>query len=131
MSYEDIIYLEHPTSAKHPRMSLYDRAAQFSPFAALTGHEAAILESARLTHCNTELDEDEKAKINEQLYMICEHLGEENQVRITYFIPDEMKEGGSYSSITGIVKKIDKYERSLTMKDGRVIPIDYIKDIYC
>ena len=129
MSYEDIIYLEHPTSKKHPRMSLYDRAAQFSPFAALTGHEEAIVETARLTDCNSELDDDEKEKINEQLQRICEHLGEEYKVTITYFVPDERKEGGCHTSVTGIVKKINEYERTLIMRDGNVIPIDQIKDI--
>lgn len=127
--YDDIIDLPHPTSSKHPPMSLYDRAAQFSPFAALTGHEAAILETARLTDCQRELDEDEKEKINEKLQMIYEHLGKDTEVTITYFLPDERKDGGKYVSHTGIVKKINEYERTLVMKDELAIPMNDIREI--
>ena len=129
MKYEDIIYLPHPTSTKHPRMSLYDRAAQFSPFAALTGHEAAIMETARLTECNTELDEDEKGKINEKLKWIQEHLKEEPEVTITYFLPDERKEGGRYVSYTGIVRRMNAYDHTVVLKDGLVISINDIREI--
>lgn len=131
MKYEDIIHLPHPTSTKHPRMSLYDRAAQFSPFAALTGHEAAIMETARLTDCNTELEEDEKEKINEKLKWIQEHLKEEPEVTITYFLPDERKEGGRYVSHTGVVKKMNMFERTVIMKDELVISMNDIKEIVC
>ena len=129
MKYEDIIHLSRPISRKHPPMSLYDRAAQFSPFAALTGHEAAIVETARLTEAVMELGEDEKEKINEKLQWLLEHPQEERKVTITYFVPDERKAGGSYPSITGIFHKINEYERTIIMKDGRIIPIDRIKDI--
>ncbi len=129
MKYEDIIHLSRPISTKHPPMSLYDRAAQFSPFAALTGHEAAIEETARLTESRMELDEDEKENINQMLQEIAMHLKEEKEVAITYFLPDERKVGGSYPSITGVVKSIHAYERVITMKDGRDIPIDQIKEI--
>lgn len=130
--YEDIINLPHPTSSKHPPMSLYDRAAQFSPFAALTGHEAAIMETARLTDCEMELEEDAKEKINEMLQMIREHMGEDLEVTVTYFVPDEKKDGGKYISHTGIVTKINAYERTLVMQDGLVISIEQIKNIsYC
>ena len=129
MNYEDIIYREHPTSTKHPRMSLYDRAAQFSPLAALTGHDAAIMETARLTECNRELDENEKEKINEKLQWLQEHLKEEPEVTITYFVSDERKDGGKYVSYTGVVKKINAYERTLIMKDELRIPIKDIREI--
>lgn len=131
MKYDDIIYLPHPTSTKHPPMSLYDRAAQFSPFAALTGHEAAIMETARLTDCQMELDEDEKEKINEKLKWIQEHLKEEPEVTITYFLPDERKDGGKYVSHTGIVKKLNKYEHTLVMQDGLILSLEQVKDISC
>lgn len=129
MNYEDIIYLEHPASTKHPRMSLHDRAAQFSPFAALTGHEAAIVETARRTDYQMELDEDEKEKINEKLQVICEHLGEDMEVTITYFVSDERKEGGRYVSHTGIVKKINQYEGTLVMMDETMIPMKDIREV--
>ena len=129
MNYEDIIYREHPTSTKHPRMSLHDRAAQFSPFAALTGHEAAIVETARRTDYQMELDEDEKEKINEKLQVICEHLGEDMEVTITYFVSDERKEGGRYVSHTGIVKKINQYEGTLVMMDETMIPMKDIREV--
>ena len=129
MKYEDIIHLSRPVSTKHPPMSLYDRAAQFSPFAALTGHEAAIVETARLTEGVMELDENEKEKINEKLQWLLEPPQEEREVTITYFLPDEKKAGGSYPSITGILHKLNEYERTIIMKDGRMIPIDRIKDI--
>jgi hypothetical protein len=129
MKYEDIIHLSRPISTKHPPMSLYDRAAQFSPFAALTGHEAAIEETARLTDARMELDEDEKENINQMLQEIAVHLKEEKEVAITYFLPDERKVGGSYPTITGVVKNIHAYERVIIMKDGSFIPIDQIKEI--
>ena len=129
MKYEDIIHLSRPISTKHPPMSLYDRAAQFSPFAALTGHEAAIEETARLTDARMELDEDEKENINQMLQEIALHLMEEREVTITYFLPDERKVGGSYPTITGVVKNIHAYERVIIMKDGGFIPMDQIKEI--
>lgn len=90
-AYDDIIDLPNPTSRKHPRMPLYDRAAQFSPFVALTGHDAAIKETARLTTDKLELSEDTIAKLNEQLNMINENIGAEPFVEITYFVPDDKK----------------------------------------
>ena len=100
--YEDIINLPHPVSKKHPRMSLYDRAAQFSPFAALTGHNAAIIETARLTEKKIRQSEDAISILNEKLHIITENLGAE--VTITYFLPDDRKEGGAYVRHTGAVK---------------------------
>lgn len=116
--YDDIINLPHPTSANHPRMSLYDRAAQFSPFAALTGHDAAIKETARLTEQKIELSEDTISRLNEKLQIVADHL--ETEVTITYFVPDERKSGGAYVSYTGIVRRIDDYEHTLIMTDKTV-----------
>lgn len=125
--YDDIINLPHPTSANHPRMSLYDRAAQFSPFAALTGHDAAIKETARLTEQKIELSEDTISQLNEKLQIVADHL--ETEVTITYFVPDERKSGGAYVSYTGIVRRIDDYEHTLIMTDKTVIPIEQISEI--
>ncbi|MGI6041302.1 MAG: hypothetical protein ACOYBH_03680 [Candidatus Alectryocaccobium sp.] len=125
--YDDIINLPHPTSVNHPRMSLYDRAAQFSPFAALTGHDAAIKETARLTEQKIELSEDTISRLNEKLQIVADHL--ETEVTITYFVPDERKSGGAYVSYTGIVRRIDDYEHTLIMTDKTVIPIEQISEI--
>ena len=103
--YDDIINLPHHVSKKHPQMSLHDRAAQFSPFAALTGHKAAINETARLTDEKQILSEDVIAKLNEQLNLIKENIGTNPIVTITYFVPDDRKSGGAYISNTGVVKK--------------------------
>lgn len=127
--YDDIIDLPHPTSTKHPRMPLADRAAQFSPFAALTGHEAAIRETARLTDRRVELDEDEKAALDRKLRLLTEHLEERPAVRITYFQADQRKDGGSYETADGSIKKLDDVERVVVMTDGRRIPIDDIYEI--
>ena len=127
--YNDIINLPHPTSSKHPRMSLHDRAAQFSPFAALTGYDSAIKETSRLTDTKIELDEDAKVRLDEQLQFIKNNLGEEIEVTFTYFVPDEKKSGGEYISHTGIVRKIDEYNRNVIMQDKTIIPIEYISNI--
>lgn len=108
-------------------MSLYDRAAQFSPFAALTGHDAAIKETARLTEQKIELSEDTISRLNEKLQIVSDHL--ETEVTITYFVPDERKSGGAYVSHTGTVRRIDDYEHTLVMTDKTVIPIEQISEI--
>ena len=110
--YDDILNLPHPTSKNHPRMSLHDRAAQFSPFAALTGHEAAIKETARLTDDKQILSEDVIEKINGQLKIIAENIGAEQEITVTYFVPDSQKSGGAYVDCAGTVRKIDKYNRT-------------------
>ena len=104
--YDDILNLPHPTSKNHPRMSLHDRAAQFSPFAALTGHEAAIKETARLTDDKQILSEDVIEKINGQLKIIAENIGAEQEITVTYFVPDSKKSGGAYVDCAGTVRKI-------------------------
>ena len=127
--YDDIINLPHPTSAKHPRMSLYDRAAQFSPFAALTGHDDAVKETARLTDKKIEIDEDTKARLNEKLQIIQDNIGTDVIVTFTYFVPDERKSGGKYISCSGIVKRIDEYEHTVILTDKTSIPIEQISGI--
>ena len=127
--YDDIINLPHHVSKKHPQMSLHDRAAQFSPFAALTGHKAAINEAARLTDKKQILSEDVIAKLNEQLNLIKENIGTNQTVTITYFVPDDKKSGGAYISHIGVVKKIDEYNHTVVLTDKTVIPIEQISEI--
>lgn len=127
--YDDIINLPHHVSKKHPQMSLHDRAAQFSPFAALTGHKAAINETARLTDEKQILSEDVIAKLNEQLNLIKENIGTNLIVTITYFVPDDGKSGGAYISNTGVVKKINEYNHTVILTDKTVIPIEQISEM--
>lgn len=125
--YDDIINLQHHQSATRPHMSNYDRAAQFSPFAALTGHDEAIKETARLTDRKVELDEYTKEDLNSKLQIIGDNPGTE--VTITYFQPDEKKSGGAYLTITGCVKRIDEYEQTVVFTDKTAISIDQISEI--
>ena len=127
--YDDIIDLQRPVSPSRLRMSLSDRAAQFSPFAALTGYEAAVEETARLTEQKTELSEDMKTIINEKIQILIDRLDDKAEVRITYFVPDKKKSGGAYVTSIGIVKTVDSYERRIVMADKTSIPIDQIWDI--
>lgn len=126
--YEDIIDMPHHVSDRHPHMSVHDRAAQFAPFAALTGHGAAIAETARLTEEKHELDESQKAVLDQKLMNIMYNADEKN-VNVDYFVADERKSGGRYERFTGRIRRIDEYERVLVMEDGTVIPIDNIHDI--
>ena len=122
--YDDIIHLPHHVSRIHPQMSMKDRAAQFSPFAALTGYDAAIAETVRLTDQRVELDEYERQALNEKLQSISEHLKEHPKVSITCFVPDARKEGGEYVTVTGIVKKIEEHEKRMILMDGSMILIE-------
>ena len=121
--YDDIILLSRPTSGKRARMSNYDRAAQFSPFAALTGFEAAIEETGRLTDQRAELDEGGKQLLDEQLRVVQDVIHTQPEVKILWFQYDERKAGGSYVTTTGQVKKIDRYNRKILLTDGQVIPL--------
>ena len=127
--YDDMIYMQNPTPTCKPRMSLYERAAQFSPFAALTGYEDAVEETARLTDTRLELSEDMKTILNEKMQMIVDNLNSEPIVTITYFVPDKKKSGGAYVDVTGVVKEIDEYERCIVMTDKKKIPIEQIRAI--
>ena len=125
--YADIIDLPHHVSKRHPQMPMEKRAAQFSPFAAMVGHDAAIRETARLTEEQLELSEDEKAVIGGKLQMIRAHIKEQPEVTVTYFHPDKKKSGGAYVTVTGSAKKVDNVSKLLLLQDGRAIPI---KDIH-
>lgn len=127
--YDDIIDLPHHVSDRRARMSMSDRAAQFAPFAALTGFGAAITETGRLTDEKAELDEDEKAALNEKLGAIAERIDEQPVVTLTCFQPDKRKAGGAYVTVTDAVKRIDEYERVVIMKSGMKLPIDDILEI--
>ncbi len=122
-NYDDILHLPHPTSKTHRRMSRQDRAAQFSPFAALTGYEAVVKETARLTEKRPVLTEDEVAELDARLRLAMELDAE---VTVTWFQPDAKKSGGSYVTTTSRVKKADELQRILTMEDGAQIPIQEV-----
>ena len=128
-NYDDIISLPHHESAKHPKMPALDRAAQFMPFAALTGHNAAVMETERLTDSRMELDEMKKEELNEHLQFIKEQLLQKPQISITYFLPDTQKNGGAYLTITGTVRKIEQTRHQVIMENGTVIPMDDIYEI--
>ena len=127
--YDDIIHLPRPVSQRHAPMSIQDRAAQFSPFAALTGYDAIIAESGRLTQPQILLDEGGKALLDEKLQQIRVRLSNRPRVSFTCFQPDEKKAGGAYCTLAGQVKKIDDYERSVVLADGTAIAIDQIVQI--
>jgi hypothetical protein len=127
--YDDIINLPHHVSTKHPQMPLIDRAAQFAPFAALTGYDAAVKETARLTDERIELDEYTMDALRDRLQMIADRLEENPEITVTYFQPDAKKEGGAYITAAGTVKKIDEYEQAVVMTHGMAIPFDEIVSI--
>ena len=127
--YEDIINLPHHVSKTRPQMPMSDRAAQFAPFAALTGYDSAIKETGRLTDNRIELDEEALTALSMKLQFLMDAIDEEPDVEITYFKPDERKAGGSYLKITGIVKKLDEYERVLVLISGQKIKLDDIMDV--
>lgn len=122
--YDDIINMPHHVSKKHPQMPLLDRAAQFSPFAALTGHAAAISETARITEERMTLDENNIETLDRKLRFLKEKLADKPIVDLSYFNPDEKKKGGSYVTITGVVKKIDEYEHNIFLDNGLCISIN-------
>jgi hypothetical protein len=120
--YGDIIDRPHHVSTKRPPMSRLNRAAQFSPFAALTGYDDLVAESARTTDGKIELSEDEQADINRKLTMIQDHLGESPQISVTYFSPDQFKSGGEYLTRVGVVRKVNPLDQFLLLEDGTEIP---------
>lgn len=127
--YDDIIHLPHPVSGRHARMSMVDRGAQFSPFAALTGYDAVIQETARLTEDSAELDESAKAALDKKLQMLLQAIDAQPEATFLCFQPDQRKTGGAYVRVTGRVKKIDPYEQAVLLTDKTVIPIDRIYEI--
>ena len=124
--YDDIIHLARPVSPKRARMSMVDRGAQFSPFAALVGYEDAIQETARRTGCRVDLTEGEKLRLNEAVQELAERLSNQPEIRVTRFVPDLRKDGGEYVTEACRVKKIDAYGRGLILADGRLILFDDI-----
>ena len=127
--YDDILHLPHPTSARHPRMPISERAAIFSPFAALTSHAGAIAETARLTDQKMELDEDAKAELDRRQAVLLEHIAEQPEITVTWFQPDERKDGGAYLTAAGQLKKIDEVKRVLILLDGTSIPLEDVANL--
>ena len=127
--YKEIINLPHHVSESRPHMSMIDRAAQFSPFAALTGHDEALDETARLTDVFVEPDEDEKQLLDEKLRMIAEFIEEKPVVTVTYFIPDDKKDGGRYVNVADYIKRIDVLNREIITGKNVRIPVDFIVGI--
>lgn len=121
--YDDIINLSHHVSSRHPQMPMMNRAAQFSPFAALTGYDDAVRETARLTDEKIELDEYEKEELDRKIQWIGSHLDEHIPVSITYFQPDDRKAGGAYEEIVDTIRKINVYEHEILLTKGTKIPI--------
>lgn len=127
--YDDIIHLPNHVSLIRPQMPMQDRAAQFSPFAALTGYDAAVKETARLTDEKIVLDEEALTFLNRKYQILVDRLDERSQFIITYFKPDAKKSGGAYAEIAGAVKKVDDFERIIVMMDGTKLPMDDVLDI--
>ena len=127
--YDDIINLPRHVSETHPHMSLADRAAQFSPFAALTGYEDAIKEAGRIVDEKIELSEEEKEEINRKLNYLNEHKKENIQITVTYFLMDMKKSGGSYRQITSNLKRLDEIEKTILLADNTILRIDDIRKI--
>ncbi len=126
--YDTIRFRSRPISAKHTRMSVYDRAAQFSPFKALNGYDTAIMEKARLTKERREPDDDRKAKIDGCLQLLLAY-GTGEMISVTFFQPDEKKAGGSYLTFSGNLKRVDVDEKQLIFTDGTRILISDIYDM--
>lgn len=128
-AYDDIINLPHHVSERHPQMPIQDRAAQFSPFAALTGYEGKVKEAARLTDKKIELTEEQRAILDERLYLLEDILPDHPEVTFTYFLPDLRKEGGAYTTITGKLKKLDRVERTIVLTNGVSIPVENLLQV--
>ena len=126
---DDILHLPRPVSTRHARMSMTDRGAQFSPFAALVGYEKVLEESARLTEADSFLDEGGKELLDRKLQFLAGHLGRMGQIRFLCYRPDERKAGGSFLWIEGIVKKIDLYRRTVVLEGGQEFAIEDIRAI--
>lgn len=127
--YDDIIHLPHHVSKTRPQMSIMDRAAQFSPFAALTGYDAAIKETGRLTDEKIELSEDAKSVLDRKQSHLINMMASQPEITITYFLKDERKPGGKYLTITGVLKGTDTHKRLMILSSGQKIPLDDILDI--
>ena len=127
--FDDIINLPHHVSKNHPPMPMMNRAAQFAPFAALTGYDAVIQETGRLTDGFIELDDSKKEQLNRKIAELMEQINERPMVTIIFFKPDERKAGGTYSTISGQLKKVDEFRQLLIMEDETTIPFNCVFDI--
>ncbi len=127
--YDDIININYTSLKNHPRMSLYARAAQFAPFAALTGYNDGISETARYTDSKSEIDECVKDELNRKLMIINSRINEKPEISITYFTPDKIRPGGKYETVTGYIKNIDLLKKSIIMHSDKEIYIDDIFEI--
>lgn len=128
-NYDDIKHLSRPQYDEFPPMSRHDRAAQFSPFAALVGYDDAVAETARLTDSKIELTEDQAAELNDKMNMLLDRISEQPEIRVTYFIPDEKKSGGRYVDKQGVVRIFDEYSQELVFMDKVRINIRDIIDL--
>ena len=128
-NYDNIIELQHHLSKTHPHMSMHDRAAQFSPFSALTGYEESIAESERITDKKINLDENIKSLLDYKINILLSHLSEHPEVSITYFIPDNKKSGGRYSKVSGKIIKFDRLSYTLSLDNKNIIAIKDIIDM--
>lgn len=129
--YDDILYCPHHVSSTRPHMAIIDRAAQFAPFAALTGHDAAVKERARLTDAKIELDADALAALDERLQLLRDMLPDSPEVTFSYFVADKKKAGGAYVAKTGHIKKFDDYQRTIVLTDKTIIPVKDVAGIDC
>ena len=127
--YDDIMSLPHHVSKTRPQMPMSDRAAQFAPFAALTGYDDAVKETGRLTEDKIELAESSLSALNAKIQLLQMHLDEAPEITFTYFRPDERKAGGAYLTTTGTIKKLDAHERLIVLHDGTKLPMDDILDM--
>lgn len=129
--YDDLIYLPHPVSRKHPPMSAMDRAAQFSPFSALTGYEAVLREAGRLTDSRAELSEYSRDILDQKQKILLDAASAHPEITVTYFIPDRRKQGGAYGTLKGNLKRIDLARRMIILLDGTEVSLDDVADIQC
>ncbi|MBQ7794915.1 MAG: hypothetical protein IJ366_10420 [Clostridia bacterium] len=126
--YADIINLPRPASKRKP-MSMHDRAAQFSPFSALTGLDEELAETARITDSKFEITEDRAAELDKKIQLLIDHNGDPPEITVEYFVPDENKEGGAYVTVRGNFKRVDELTHNISLCDGTVIPADGLYSI--
>lgn len=127
--YDDILNLPHHVSSARPHMSMHDRAAQFSPFAALTGYDDTVRETARLTDERLELTADRITDLNQKITFLNEHTEKRPEITVEYFIPDEKKSGGKYVTLSGKFRRIDEYNHNMVFTSGEEIPLNDIFEI--
>ena len=126
---QELLEMERPVSARHAPMRRCDRAAQFAPFAALTGYDSAIRETGRLTDERIDFGEETKAMLDMKQQYLSDIIADQPEITVTYFVPDEKKAGGAYVTVTGNLKRIEEYERMMILTNGKKIPMDEIADI--